>query len=112
MNQLLPILQHVDFFNFFRYVLEVVVGIYATIVTVQSMYTWLVWLGGEDRYISMVRRYLVVHGLRLRFKSFMGDVVICVLLTVVLLLLWRAHYLVGRAGEALQGNDFRTHQSQ
>jgi hypothetical protein len=32
-----------------------------------------------------------VHGLRLRFKAFWGDVVICVLLCVVFYLLWDAY---------------------
>jgi hypothetical protein len=44
----------------------------------------------------MVRRYVIVHGLRLRVKSFWGDVVVSILLCIVLLLLWRAHEQVAR----------------
>lgn len=83
-----------DFFMFFRYLLGTIVTIYATIITAQSLWGWYVWLAGRDRYMTMVRRYVIVHGLRLRFTSFWGDVVICLLLCVVFLLLFRAHVLI------------------
>lgn len=81
----------VDFFNFFRYVLGTVATIYATVLTLQSLWGWYVWLAGGDRYIGLLRRYVVVHGLRLRFTSFWGDVIVCILLSVVFLILWHAH---------------------
>ena len=81
----------VDFFNFFRYGLSWVVTVYATVITVQSLWGWYVWLAGSDRYISIVRQYVIVQGLRLRFKTFWGDVIICILLTVVFFILWYAH---------------------
>ena len=83
-----------DLFTFFRYVLAWIVTIYATIVTLQSLWGWYVWLKGQDRYTGMLRRYLIVHGLRLRFSAFWGDVLICLLLCVVFVLLWRAHVIV------------------
>ena len=82
---------NVDFFQFFRYTLGTIATIYATILTLQSMWSWIVWLSGQDKYISLVRRYVIVHGLRLRFKSFWGDVIVCLLLSVVFLMLWYAH---------------------
>jgi hypothetical protein len=85
---------HVDFFNFFRWALATIVTIYATIITLQSLWEWYVWLKGEDRYIGLLRRYLIVQGLRLRFGSFWGDVIICVLLTISFFMLWRAHGLI------------------
>jgi hypothetical protein len=90
-----------DLFNLFRWTLSTFVTIYATIITAQSLWGWYVWLVGEDRYMSLLRRYLIVHGLRLRFKAFWGDVIICGLLCVVFLLLWRAHYHIDAIGEAL-----------
>jgi hypothetical protein len=84
----------VDFFNFFRYTLGTVVTIYATVLSLQSLWGWYVWLAGQDRYIGLVRRYLIVHGLRLRVVAFWGDVVVCLLLCVVFLLLWRLHGLL------------------
>ena len=89
----------VDFFQFFRYVLGTIVTIYATIVTIQSLYGWWVWLAGSDRYISLVRRYVILHGLRLRFKTFWGDVIICILLTVLFCQLWLAHARVRGLGD-------------
>ncbi len=81
----------IDFFDFFRYALGTVVTIYATVITLQSLWGWYVWLAGSDKYISLVRRYVIVHGLRLRFRAFWGDVIICLLLSVAFMILWHAH---------------------
>lgn len=94
--------RHLDFFDLFRWVLGTIVGIYATIVTLQSLWGWYVWLSGSDKYMTMLRRYLIVHGLRLRFKTFWGDVIICVLLCVAFLLLWRAHLVIYDIGAKLR----------
>ena len=85
---------NVDFFNFWRWLLFIVGTVYFCVITAQSLYGWYVWLGGGERYVSMVRQYVIVHGLRLRFKTFWGDVLICVLLTVAFLILWRAHVVI------------------
>jgi hypothetical protein len=82
----------IDLFNFFRLWLAWIVTIYASILTAQSLYGWYIWLAGQDKYIGILRRYLIVHGLRLRFKTFWGDVIITVLLTVVFLIMWKAHH--------------------
>jgi hypothetical protein len=84
----------IDFFNFFRYALGTVVTIYATVVTLQSLWGWYVFLAGSDKYMTMLRRYVVLHGLRLRFGAFWGDVIICVLLCVVFVILGYAHHLI------------------
>lgn len=84
----------IDFFNFFRWTLGTVATIYATVVTLQSLWSWYVWLAGSDKYVALLRRYVIVHGLRLRFKAFWGDVIICILLCVVFLILWHAHGLI------------------
>ena len=85
---------HLDPFDFFRWTVAWIATIYATVVTLQSLWGWVVYLSGQDKYLGMVRRYLVIHALRLRFKSFWGDVLICLLLGVVFLILWRMHGLV------------------
>ncbi|HZL34301.1 MAG TPA: hypothetical protein VFC78_03260 [Tepidisphaeraceae bacterium] len=89
----------IDFFNFFRYALGTVVTIYVTIITAQSLWTWYIWLAGSEKYISLVRRYVIVQGLRLRFRSFWGDLLICILLCVAFLILWRAHVLIYDLGD-------------
>ena len=86
----------IDPFNFFRWGLFVVVSIYVTIITAQQTWTWYVWLTSSDRYITILRQYVIVHGLRLRFKSFWGDVLICGLLCVVFLILFWAHTILIR----------------
>jgi hypothetical protein len=90
-----------DPFDTFRWAVGWVVTVYATVITVQSLYGWYVWLAGEDRYIGLVRRYLIVHGLRLRFKSFWGDAIITALLCVAFLIMWRAHRVVYAMDDAL-----------
>jgi hypothetical protein len=86
--------QHYDLFDYFRWGACIVATVYATIITVQSLWGWYVWLAGADRYMGMLRRYLIVHGLRLRFGTFWGDVVISILLTAIFFMLWRAHVLI------------------
>jgi hypothetical protein len=95
---------HVDFFNFFRWTLGTVVTIYATVVTWQWLYGWWVYFRGKGRYLSLMRRYVLVQGLRLRIKTFGGDVLVCILLTVVWVLLLRAHQLVAKIDPYSQGN--------
>lgn len=97
----IPFLQFRDLFHFFRFLLGVIVTIYFTIVTAQSLYGWYVWLAGSDRYMTLLRRYLLVQTLRLRFKAFWGDVLICILLGVAFIMLWRAQTTMDRVEETL-----------
>jgi hypothetical protein len=90
-----------DLFDWFRFALAWVVGVYATVITVQSLWEWYVWLAGQDKYIGMLRRYLVVHGLRLRVGTFWGDVAVCALLTIAFFMIWHAHHLIYDLGEKL-----------
>ncbi len=92
---------HVDFFDLFRWVLATIATVYATVITVQSTWTWYVWLCGNDKYISLARRYLIVHGLRLRVRTFGGDVLVCGLLCGAFLILWYAHVQVEHLGTTL-----------
>jgi hypothetical protein len=94
--------RNLDFFDLFRWVLGTIVTIYATIITLQSLWGWYVWLSGSDRYMTVLRRYVIVHGLRLRFKTFWGDVIICILLCVAFLILWRAHIVIYDLGARLR----------
>ena len=91
-----------DPFDFFRWWLGTIVTIYATVITLQSLWGWYTWLAGSDRYMSLLRRYLVVHGLRLRVRSFWGDVIVCGLLCVAFLMLWQAHRIIYDLGNTLE----------
>ena len=87
-------MRDLDFFNFWRYLLGTIATIYATVVTLQSLWGWYVWLTGSDKYMTLVRQYVIVQGLRLRFKTFWGDVIICVLLCIAFLIICHAHSLI------------------
>ena len=91
-----------DLFDFFRYVLGTVVTVYATVITLQSLWSWYVWLAGRDKYVSMMRRYLLVHGLRLRVVRFGGDLLVSGLLCVAFGILWYAHAQTQRLADAMQ----------
>jgi hypothetical protein len=84
----------IDFFHFFRYGVGWIATVYATVVTVQSLYGWYVYLTAADRYTLLMRRYLIVQAVRLRFRMFGGDLLICLLLCAAFVLLWRAHVAV------------------
>lgn len=91
-----------DIFQLFRLVLFVLVTVYFTIITAQSLWSWYKWLAGSDKYMTMFRRYLIVQGLRLRFRTFWGDVIICLLLCVAFVLLWRAQYVIDDVEQTLR----------
>src|ERR687896_236517 len=91
-----------DLFNFFRFTLAWFVTIYASVITFQSLREWYLWLAGSDRYVSFLRRYIIVQGLRLRFKTFWGDVLICLLLCVIFGIVWHAHTLIHQIGDTLR----------
>ena len=95
-------MRHLDPFDLFRWVLGTIVTIYATIITLQSLWGWYTWLSGSDKYMTMLRRYLIVHGLRLRFATFWGDVIISILLCIAFLILWRAHIIIYDVGARLR----------
>jgi hypothetical protein len=83
-----------DLFGFFRTFMAWAASIYFTIVTVQSVWGCYQLLAGGDKYTTLLRRYLLVQGLRLRFRRFWGDAVICVLLTVAFFIIWHAQSMM------------------
>jgi hypothetical protein len=76
-----------DPFHFFRWVLTIFVTVYATIVSVQIAWSYYVWLTMPDRYMTLLRQYVILHSLRLRARRFAGDALVCVTLTVALVLM-------------------------
>ena len=92
----------IDFFGFFRFWLATIVTIYAGVITLQSLRSWYFWLAGSDRYSSLLRRYLLVHGLRLRFKTFWGDVILCGLLCAAFLMIWHAQTVLSHANNIIK----------
>jgi hypothetical protein len=41
-----------DLFDWFRLAVGWVVTVYATVLTLQSLWGWYVWLAGRDKYIG------------------------------------------------------------
>lgn len=87
-------LPEIDLFNVFRFLLGTVATVYATVILIQTCWGWYVWLAGSDKYMSLLRRYVIVHALRLRFKTFWGDLIISLLLCVVFALLVWGHEMI------------------
>lgn len=94
-------MRDIDLFDIFRWSLSWIATIYATVITLQSLWGWYVWLAGSDKYMSMLRRYVIVQGLRLKFRAFWGDVIICLLLSIAFCIMWHAHYIIYDIGKAL-----------
>jgi hypothetical protein len=90
-----------DFFDFFRWSLGTIVAIYATLVTLQWAAGWYKWLAQPHRHTTLLRRYLIVSGLRLKVTTFWGDVLVCFLLCVVFAILWHAHGTVADITRAI-----------
>jgi hypothetical protein len=88
----------VDLFHLFRWLLGIVVTVYATVITVQHLWEWWVWLTrpeqGMERPFALLRRYVLVHGLRLRIRRFGGDLLVCLGLIVIFGLITYAHWIV------------------
>lgn len=80
-----------DLFAIFRWLGFVFVTIYVTITTLQSLVGWYKFLWQRDRYIDLLRSYVIAQALRLRLRSFGGDGMVCILLCVAFLLMWRVH---------------------
>jgi hypothetical protein len=91
-----------DPFNFFRWLFFLFVSIYFCVTTFQFLWSWYVWLWQPDRYMTMLRNYVILHGLRLRVRAFWGDAIICVLLATAFVLLWRAHFVLEATTRAMR----------
>ncbi|MBN2561486.1 MAG: hypothetical protein JXQ75_11210 [Phycisphaerae bacterium] len=64
-----------DLFEVWRLVLGTICTIYALVMTARSLWRWCVYLSGADRTVSMMRSYMIVQLLRLRFRRFTREFV-------------------------------------
>lgn len=86
----------IDLFSLWRWMLFVVVSVYSIIVIAQSAWGWYVYLSPSDPYMSILRRYVLVHSLRVRIRAFGADLGICALLLVVMGLIGWLHVLIAK----------------
>jgi len=91
----------IDLFNFFRWSLGTVVTIYATLVNMQWAVGWYKYLSQPGLGMTILSRYILIHGLRLRFVDFLGDLLICLLLCVAFALLLKAHWILSETENIL-----------
>ncbi|MGF1634761.1 MAG: hypothetical protein ACFCVE_12990 [Phycisphaerae bacterium] len=83
-----------DLFHAFRWMLATFVTVYATVITLQFLWGWYVYLNTPDRYLSMARRYILVQGLRIRMFKFGPDVAVITLQCVAFGLMMWLHALI------------------
>jgi hypothetical protein len=83
-----------DLFQMYRWLLALVCTVYAAVVTVRSLGSWLAYFR-ESRQTAVLGRYTLVLLLRMRLRRFGGELIQIGLLLVVLIGLIYAHRGVG-----------------
>ena len=81
-----------DLFEFYRFLLAVLVCVYSTIRLITFIWRW--HYAGADGWIgsALVRRYVIVLLLRLRFQRFVYEFLLIGGLATILFLLLRLHW--------------------
>jgi hypothetical protein len=80
-----------DFFDSWRWLLATVCSVYAIVVTARSLWGWIEYFAAPDRTTALMRRYTIVHLLRLRVRPFLGEVGQIVFWTLALVILVYLH---------------------
>lgn len=80
-----------DLFEFWRLVLGILCTVYATVVTIRSLWGWCVYFSAPDRSTALMRRYVVVQLLRLQPGRFTWELLQIGFWLVMLALLLRWH---------------------
>ena len=82
-----------DLFELWRLVLGTACTIYALVVTIRSLWGWVLYFSGMDRSVSMARQYLIVQLLRLRVRRFAGELLQIAFWAAALIYVLRLHAL-------------------
>lgn len=80
-----------DLFESWRLILGTVCTLYAVVVTVRSLWGWLVYFSGRDRTTILLRNYAIASLLRLRLSRFTGEFLQIGFWFIVLIVLLRFH---------------------
>lgn len=80
-----------DLFELWRLLLGTICTIYATVITVRSLWGWVVYLSVPGRSTTVMRNYVIVQLLRLRPGRFADELLYIAGLSILLLLLLRFH---------------------
>ncbi len=80
-----------DLFELWRWTLAVGLTIYAAVMFLRWLWSWLVFLNEPRRERMLMRRYIVLHLLRLRGARFRSEVVQILLYLVAILIVYGLH---------------------
>lgn len=80
-----------DLFELWRLLLGTICTIYAIVVSVRSLWSWVVYLSVPGRTTTVMRNYVIVQLLRLKPGRFADELAQIGALLLVLLLLLRFH---------------------
>jgi hypothetical protein len=80
-----------DLFEVYRYLLFVACTVYAAVVTVRSLWSWVVYFSAEDRVTTAMRQYAIVSLLRLRVARFWTELAAIGVWTVLLVVILHLH---------------------
>lgn len=80
-----------DLFELWRWALAVGLTVYAAVMFFRWLWGWLAYLNEPQRERLLMRRYIVLHLLRLRGARFRGEVVQIVLYLVAILIVYGLH---------------------
>ena len=83
-----------DPFFLFRRVLLIVCAVYSLVITVRGLRYWLNYLMADGRDRALLRRYLWLHALRMRWRRFAGELFKVAALSVLTLLAIWAHRFI------------------
>ncbi len=80
-----------DPFEIWRWVLAIACTMYAIVITVRWLWSWLVYLDEPARERAILRRYIMLHVLRLRSGRFRGELLRIVAYSAAIVIVWWLH---------------------
>lgn len=83
-----------DLFGIWRWTLAVACSIYAIVVTLKWLITWLTFLAEPKRERELMRRYVFLHLLRLRGGRFRSELLRIVAYSMAILVVYWLHDFV------------------
>ena len=80
-----------DLFESWRLLLTTVCSIYALVITGKSLWEWVVYLSAPDKATTLMRSYVISSLLRIRVRSFAGELIQIAFWSAALLLILVLH---------------------
>ncbi|MCA9256377.1 MAG: hypothetical protein KDA33_12105 [Phycisphaerales bacterium] len=80
-----------DLFEIWRWTLAVACSLYALVVTLRWLAGWLTYLGQPLRERTLIRRYIVLHLLRLRGGRFRAELLKIVAYSAAIVVVYWLH---------------------